>query len=132
MLLPKNNTPRWVILVIDLFLSLSGLFFAYLIRFDLKADTALIKEEWTILSKSILVFLAVKFFIFYFFKIHKGLVRHTSTEDLRRIFFASFTSSCIFLILGIVRNYFLLKFSILRKIRRSTELFTVEQVNEYM
>ena len=106
MLLPKNNTPRWIIIVIDLILSLSGLFFAYLIRFDLKADTALLKEEWTILSKSILIFLGVKFFIFYLFKIHKGLVRHTSTEDLRRIFFASVSASIIFLILGFIRNTF--------------------------
>ncbi len=107
MLLPKNNTPRWIIIVIDLLLSLSGLFFAYLIRFDLKADTALLKEEWAILSKSILVFLLVKFIVFYLFKIHKGLVRHTSTEDLRRIFFASVISSSIFLIFGFLRNAFI-------------------------
>ena len=106
MLLPKNNTPRWIIILIDLFLSLSGLFFAYLIRFDLKADASLIKEEWAILSKSILIFLIVKFVVFYLFKIHKGLVRHTSTEDLRRIFFASVSASITFLILGFIRNSF--------------------------
>ena len=106
MLLPKNNTPRWIIILIDLFLSLSGLFFAYLIRFDLKADASLIKEEWAILSKSILIFLLVKFFVFHSFKIHKGLVRHTSTEDLRRIFFASVSASITFLILGFIRNSF--------------------------
>ena len=106
MFLPKNNTPRWIIIIIDLSFSLFGLIFAYLIRFDLKADLALIKEEWSILSKSILIFLLVKFFIFYFFKIHKGLVRHTSTEDLRRIFFASATSSLIFISLGVIRNIY--------------------------
>jgi FlaA1/EpsC-like NDP-sugar epimerase len=106
MFLPKNNTPRWIIIVIDLFLSLSGLFFAYLIRFDLKADIALIKQEWSILSKSLLIFLIVKFTVFYIFKIHKGLVRHTSTEDLRRIFFASVISSFIFVVLGIIRNVY--------------------------
>jgi FlaA1/EpsC-like NDP-sugar epimerase len=107
MFLPKNNTPRWIIIIIDLLLSLFGLFFAYLIRFDLKADIELIKEEWSILSKSLLIFLLVKFFIFYFFKIHKGLIRHTSTEDLRRIFFASIISSFIFVVLGIIRNLYL-------------------------
>ena len=106
MFLPKNNTPRWIIIIIDLLLSLSGLFFAYLIRFDLKADIELIKEEWSILSKSLLIFLLVKFFVFYFFKIHKGLIRHTSTEDLRRIFFASIISSFIFVVLGIIRNLY--------------------------
>lgn len=107
MLLPKTSTPRWMIIVIDLILSLCGLFFAYLIRFDLKADVTLIKNEWEILSKSILVYLFVKFIVFYSFKIHKGLVRHTSTEDLRRIFYASIVSSVLFLILGIIRHVFL-------------------------
>lgn len=107
MLLPKTSTPRWMIIVIDLILSLCGLFFAYLIRFDLKADATLIRNEWAILSKSILVYLFVKFIVFYSFKIHKGLVRHTSTEDLRRIFYASAVSSGLFLALGVLRHVFL-------------------------
>lgn len=107
MLLPKTSTPRWMIIVIDLILSLCGLFFAYLIRFDLKADATLIRNEWAILSKSILVYLFVKFIVFYSFKIHKGLVRHTSTEDLRRIFYASAVSSSLFLVLGVLRHVFL-------------------------
>ncbi|MDG1429195.1 MAG: nucleoside-diphosphate sugar epimerase/dehydratase [Crocinitomicaceae bacterium] len=93
--------------MIDLFLSLVALFFAYVIRFDLKAEAEVIKEEWEILSKSILVYVGVKFFVFYLFKIHKGLVRHTSTEDLRRIFFASITSSLLFFILGLIRFHFI-------------------------
>src|SRR5574343_520864 len=92
----KANTPRWVIILMDLFLSFIALAFAYLIRFDLKADKALIEKEWAILSKSILLYFGVKLVVFYIFKIHKGLVRYTSTEDIRRIF-----------IFGIIRyNYF--------------------------
>ena len=90
-------------MMLDLFLSLFALFFAYLIRFDLKAEEALIREEWEILSKSIGVYIVVKFLVFYLFKIHKGLVRHTSTEDLRRILSATFLSSVVLAILGIVR-----------------------------
>ncbi len=106
MLLPKSNTPRWIVIVIDLMLSAFGLLFAYLIRFDIKVDEAVIAEEWQILSKSIGIFFAVKFLVFYTFRIHKGLVRHTSTEDLRRIFLASALSSLIFFLLGMVRFYF--------------------------
>lgn len=105
MFLPKSNTPRWVIMMIDLLLSFAALFFAYLIRFDLKADPELIREEWQILSKSIFVFAIVKLLVFYFFKIHKGLVRHTSTEDLRRITLALMTSSLLFVVLGLGRFY---------------------------
>ena len=103
----RARTPRWVIVVLDLFISLFALTLAYLIRFDLKADANTIENEWNVLSKSLLLFFALKFIVFYIFKIHKGLVRHTSTEDLKRIFYALTTCSLLFLILGIIRyTYF--------------------------
>ncbi|MFM6935504.1 MAG: polysaccharide biosynthesis protein [Flavobacteriales bacterium] len=97
---------------------LSALAFAYLIRFDLKADFSLIQTEWTILSKSLWFFIVIKLIVFYFFQIHKGLVRYTSTEDLKRIFLAEFLSSTIFLIAGFLRfqlmdGYFLFPMSVL-------------------
>ena len=107
MLLPKSNTPRWIIIIIDLVISLFALLFAYLIRFDLKADEEMIQREWAILSKSILIYFLVKFIVFYSFKIHKGLVRHTSTEDMRRILLASLTCSVIFVVFGVIRLNFL-------------------------
>lgn len=106
MLLPKSNTPRWIVMVIDLVLSAVALFFAYLIRFDLKADPKVIQQEWDILSKSIVLYFAIKWLVFFAFGIHKGLVRHTSTEDLRRIFLASVTSSSLFFVIGLFRFYF--------------------------
>lgn len=107
MLLPKNNIPRWVIMAMDAFLSLFALFFAYLLRFDLKADEKWIKDEWSILSKSILVYLLVKVSVYYYFKIQKGLVRHTSTEDLRRIVFANVISFLILSVFSVLRANFL-------------------------
>lgn len=114
----RARTPRWVIIVIDLVLAACSLAFAYLIRFDLKADISLIQKEWTILSKSIGFFFLVKFSVFYFYKIHKGLVRYTSTEDLKRIFLAVLNCSFIFLIAGFIRykfmdQYFLFPMSVL-------------------
>lgn len=101
----KNNSNRIKIIALDLFIALFSLGFAYLIRFDLKADKTLIKHEWDILSKSIWVFILVKFLVFFFFKIHKGLIRHTSNEDIRRIFIASLTCSGLFFLFGILRFY---------------------------
>ena len=73
MLLPKSNTPRWIIVVGDIFISLASLLLSYIIRFDLEAKEELIREEWNILSKSIGVYIAVKLIVFYLFKIHKGI-----------------------------------------------------------
>jgi FlaA1/EpsC-like NDP-sugar epimerase len=106
MFISQANTPRWVIILMDLMLSLFSLAIAYLIRFDLKADWELIHNEWDRLSKSIGIFFLVKLIVFYLFNIHKGLVRHTSTEDIRRIFIAVFTCSTIYLVLGFARFYF--------------------------
>lgn len=114
----KNNLPRWVIILIDLITSAVALIFAYIIRFDLKADEQLIQYEWSILSRSIVIYFLVKFVVFYFFRVHKGIVRHTSTADVKRVFLANFVSSLIFLVLGFLRwkfvdNYFLFPTSVL-------------------
>lgn len=102
----NKNFPRWIIILSDLIIGIFSLGVSYLIRFDLKADKSLIKQEWDILSKSILFFVIIKLVTFYFFKIHKGLIRHTSIEDIRRILFASIISSILFLVVGIVRVYY--------------------------
>jgi FlaA1/EpsC-like NDP-sugar epimerase len=101
----KQNTPRWVVVLLDLIIHLCALAFAYLIRFDLKADFSLIQSEWEILSKSLWFFIFVKLFVFYVFQIQKGLVRYTSTEDLKRIFLAELSCTLLFLIAGLIRFY---------------------------
>lgn len=101
----KTNIPRGFILVGDICINAFALFTAYLIRFDLKADWNLVKNEWAILSKSLAVYFLVKLAVFYFFKIHKGLVRHTSSADIKRLILANLSSSFLFLILGFARFY---------------------------
>ena len=101
----KQNTPRWVVVLLDLIIHLFALAFAYLIRFDLKADFSLIQSEWEILSKSLWFFVLVKLFVFSLFQIHKGLVRYTSTEDLKRIFLAELSCTLLFLFAGLIRFY---------------------------
>ena len=102
----QASTPRWVIVLMDLVISFIALIFAYLIRFDLKADPQLIRQEWQVLSKSIGIYFLVKLVVFLAFKIQKGIVRHTSTEDLKRILLATMTCSLIFFGLGLLRYYF--------------------------
>jgi FlaA1/EpsC-like NDP-sugar epimerase len=114
----KQNTPRWLVVLLDLIIHLSALAFAYLIRFDLKADFSLIQSEWEILSRSLWFFILVKLLVFYAFQIQKGLVRYTSTEDLKRIFLAELSCTIIFLLGGLVRyhhmdGFFLFPMSVL-------------------
>ena len=105
MLQLKKNTPRWVIVVLDLLIHLFALFFAYLIRFDLKADFSLIANEWAILSKSLWFFVLIKVLVFAVFQIHQGLVRLSSTSDFKRIFIAELITSLIFILGSMLRFY---------------------------
>ena len=101
----KKNTPRWVIVLLDLLIHLFALFFAYLIRFDLKADFSLIKAEWAILSKSLWFFILVKLFVFGVFQIHQGIVRLSSTADFKRIFVAEVSATMLFILGSMIRYY---------------------------
>jgi FlaA1/EpsC-like NDP-sugar epimerase len=126
----KQNTPRWVVALLDLIIHLSALAFAYLIRFDLKADFSLVQSEWEILSKSLWFFILVKLLVFYVFQIQKGLVRYTSTEDLKRIFLAELSCTIIFLLGGLVRfhqldGFFLFPMSVLLMEFLASVLFVV-------
>lgn len=108
--------PRWVIMILDLSLSAISLFLAYMIRFDIKAEVDLWQTEWDILVKALPVFFAVRWLVFFIFGIHKGLVRHTSTSDFRRLFLAVSTTSILFFALGFVRlgidGYYLFPISV--------------------
>ncbi|MBM3454311.1 MAG: polysaccharide biosynthesis protein [Bacteroidetes bacterium] len=102
----KSRTPRWIVIVADLVIAAASLFCAYILRFDMTADIETVMREWNQLSKSIWIFFAVKFAVFYFLKIHEGLLRYTSTEDIKRIFFALFISSSLFGAGGYIRYNF--------------------------
>jgi FlaA1/EpsC-like NDP-sugar epimerase len=104
--------------VIDLLIATFSLGLSYLIRFDLNTEFSVFKKEWEVLSKSILLYFIIKFCVFYALKIHRGLVRYTSIQDLRRILLASIISSLLFLILSLIRknyidDYYLFPMSIL-------------------
>jgi len=103
----RARTPRWIIQLIDLLIACFSLALSYLIRFDLNTDLTTIQNEWAVLSKSILFYFLLKFFVFYFLKIHKGLVRYTSTQDLQRILIANVTCSLIFLFCSVLRKNFI-------------------------
>ena len=103
----RARTPRWIIIVIDMLIAAFALLLSYLIRFDLHTDFSIFQKEWEVLSKSIFLYFSIKFCVFYALKIHRGLVRYTSTQDLRRILIASVISSLIFFILGVIRMNFI-------------------------
>jgi FlaA1/EpsC-like NDP-sugar epimerase len=104
--LPSQRTPRWIIVLLDLIVSLVALFSAYLIRFDVYKNKAEVISEWEILKFSLPFYIAIKLAVFYTFQIHKGLIRYTSFEDVRRIFFAVAASTILLALGGLARAEF--------------------------
>ncbi len=104
--LPESNVPRWVVLLMDFFISLFALFIAYMVRFDIEISGEVFRKEMSSLMYALPVYLVVKLIVFMLFRTHMGLVRHTSTQDLKRVFFAVTTSTVIFFVLSPIRFHF--------------------------
>ena len=81
--LPKQNTPRWIIFGVDIFISVLALLMAYLIRFD--STDLPIDEELTIFKIGLPIYIIIRGGSFLIFKTYRGIVRHTSTEDIKKI-----------------------------------------------
>ena len=99
----NSATPRWVIIVGDLVLSMFALGLSYLIRFDLNTNLSSFKNEWEQNWKSVLLYLVIKLSVFQLFSIHKGLIRHTSAQDTKRILNAALCCTGIFIGISIYR-----------------------------
>jgi FlaA1/EpsC-like NDP-sugar epimerase len=145
MLFPVSKTPNWVIFLIDIIISIFSLFLAYFIRFEFQIKIV----QFELLDKfsfSILIFLLVKLFVFYIFKIYQGHIRHTSILDVKRILFAIGASTFIFFVLNFLRaRYidsihllptsiiimeFFISYSLIIGFRFSVKIFYIESFNK--
>lgn len=113
MVLPKSNAPRWLIFLIDMLIAFFSLGIAYLIRFDFSASANVWRGELPVLENAFPFFVFVKALVFYLYKTHYGIVRHTSTQDFKRVFFAVGTATLLFFLLVPIRFFFFDKFNFL-------------------
>jgi FlaA1/EpsC-like NDP-sugar epimerase len=82
MLLPKKNTPRSLVFIIDICICIFSVFLAYLLRFNFqipKVD----KNDMPIVIGYIIIIRAISFL---FGKTYAGIIRYTSSKDAQRIF----------------------------------------------
>lgn len=106
--LPKENTPRWAIFIIDIFLCLLALGMAYIIRFDFfTIEQHTINKEWEVLKKVLPFYLIIRGISFIIGKTYAGIIRYTSTQDAKRIFLVVTIGSLIFIGLVPIRYFHL-------------------------
>ena len=105
MLLPNEKTPRWVVLLIDLFLLSISISTSFTLRFEFNIE--LIKFQLlNNFTKNILVFLSVKCLIFILNGVYQNIVRYTSLQDMKKIFFSISITSFFALALNLFSNQF--------------------------
>ncbi|MCB9194087.1 MAG: polysaccharide biosynthesis protein [Flavobacteriales bacterium] len=106
--------PRWAIPLIDLGFCLVALAAAYELRFNFSVP----RHEVSLLLPALPVYIAVRLISFRIAGIQRVMVRHTNTEDARRIFLTVLAGSAFLALLNVGRYLFLdhtylLPFSIL-------------------
>ncbi len=94
--------PRWGILLIDLVLCLVALAAAYLLRFNFNVPP----HEVDLLLPVVPLFLLIRGASFLIAGIPRQMVRHTGTDDARRIFLTVLAGSLAFGVVSVLRYFF--------------------------
>lgn len=97
-MLPKKNTPRWIVLIIDLIISVFSIFLAYLLRFNFHIPE-LDLHDMPIVTGCII---SVRLLSFLIGKTYAGIIRYTSSKDAQRIFIVIILGSAVLGIADII------------------------------
>lgn len=81
----NRNTPRSLILAIDVLIVVFSIFIAYLLRFNFHIPTS----ELKLLPIAFLIIVTTRFLSFLLSKIFAGIIRYTETQDILRVFYVS-------------------------------------------
>ncbi|MFZ4521439.1 MAG: polysaccharide biosynthesis protein [Bacteroidales bacterium] len=102
MLLTRENTPRWLIFLIDMAIAVSAMILAYLLRFNFSIPAS----ELQPLPQIILFMALVRSISFVIAKTYAGIIRYTSTGDALRVFGTLLAGSIVFVITNLVTYFF--------------------------
>jgi len=97
MQLLKENTPRWIIFLIDISISIFSIVFAYLLRFNFDIPDT----EIDLFYFNLVIFPVVRAGSFAVSKIYAGIIRYTSSKDAERIFTVNSITSVLFLLINL-------------------------------
>ena len=104
----QKYVPRWAVLLIDLFISISALIAAYFIRFNFKIPPEYIASFIFVIP----AYALIRLVSFLLSKIYAGIIRYTSTRDALRIFSTIFIGSIFLIFLNLIIYTIIHKFFI--------------------
>ena len=91
----RKYTPRWIVLIIDVFISTASIAIAYLLRFNFEIPE---NENIGELTQIVQLVVGVRFVSFLIAGTYAGIVRYTGLRDAKRIFI-TITSGSFFIVL---------------------------------
>ncbi|RLD67006.1 MAG: polysaccharide biosynthesis protein [Bacteroidetes bacterium] len=102
----RRNAPRWLILLIDLFISFISINSAYLLRFNFSLPLEYFNiENHRSLYWVIPLVLTIRLISFIISRTYAGIVRYTGTKDTERILFVIFSGSLVLLVSNFISYY---------------------------
>ncbi|MBR4621043.1 MAG: polysaccharide biosynthesis protein [Salinivirgaceae bacterium] len=90
----RKYTPRWIVLIIDVFISTASIVIAYLLRFNFEIPE---NENVGELTQIVELVVGVRFVSFLIAGTYAGIVRYTGLRDAKRIFI-TITSGSLFIV----------------------------------
>ena len=110
----KDNTPRWIIFIIDILICTFSVITAYLLRFNFTIPTS----EMISFPNVLIAILVIRIISFAIAKTYAGIIRYSNTKDAVRIFLVVTAGSISFIFVNLITYYvidktFLIPFSII-------------------
>ena len=87
----NRNTPRTLILAIDVIIVFFSVLLAYLLRFNFNIPS----NELKLLPQALILILSIRFLSFLLSKIFAGIIRYTEIQDVVRVFFVVLAGSVL-------------------------------------
>jgi FlaA1/EpsC-like NDP-sugar epimerase len=103
MIFTRQNSPRWLIFLIDISIVIFSVLFAYMLRFNFSIPDVEVKPLPGILAYIIIV----RALSFLLARSYAGIIRYTNIADTLRIFFMIFLGSIVFGLTNLV-TFFLI------------------------
>lgn len=103
MLINRENTPRWLIFMIDIVIAVSAVLLAFLLRFNFDIPSTELKP----LPRIVLYMALIRSVSFVIARTYAGIIRYTSTGDALRVFGTVLTGSFIFAVTNMATYFFI-------------------------
>lgn len=97
-----RNVPRWIVLLIDVYISVNVFIVAYFIRSNMSVDF-----DFTVMKRQVPIVVVASLLAFGTMKLHRGVVRHTGSKDVENVFKASILVFAFLFIISYVLNQFI-------------------------